>query len=102
MAAPTHPLATRQCTLFIFLQDESLQHKIDLEMKIHDGTTKLLQACCSTPAPATRQTTQLLEAAKSLVVTERRMKAYSGKNKAKKANDASSLNESFLCMNGFL
>lgn len=46
-----------------------MEQKIDLEMKMRDGTTKLLAAC--------KHTSQSLEAAKSLLTSNQRMAAYS-------------------------
>nr|CAD7459246.1 unnamed protein product [Timema tahoe] len=45
-----------------------LEQKIDLEIKMREGTTKLLAAC--------RHQTQTLEAAKNLVTSNERMSAY--------------------------
>lgn len=45
-----------------------MEQKIELEIKMREGTTKLLAAC--------KHQTQILEAAKSLLVSNERMNAY--------------------------
>ena len=49
-------------------QEHDLEQKIDIEMKMREGTTKLLQAC--------KHRSQLLEGAKSLLTSNERMTAY--------------------------
>lgn len=50
------------------LKEFDLEQKIDLEIKMREGTTKLLAAC--------RHQAQTLEAAKSLLTSNERMSAY--------------------------
>ena len=50
------------------LQEYDLEQKIDLEIKMREGTTKLLAAC--------RHQAQTLEAAKNLLTSNERMSAY--------------------------
>ncbi|XP_046981351.1 rhotekin-like isoform X1 [Schistocerca americana] len=50
------------------LKEFDLEQKIDLEIKMREGTTKLLAAC--------RHQTQTLEAAKNLLTSNERMSAY--------------------------
>lgn len=50
------------------LQEFDLEQKIDLEIKMREGTTKLLAAC--------RHQATTLEAAKSLLTSNERMSAY--------------------------
>ncbi|XP_022252150.1 rhotekin-2-like isoform X2 [Limulus polyphemus] len=50
------------------LQEYDLENKIDLEIKMREGTTKLLAAC--------KHPMQSLEAAKSLLTSNERMTAY--------------------------
>jgi hypothetical protein len=50
------------------LQEYDLEQKIDLEIKMREGTTKLLAAC--------RHQLQTLEAAKNLLTSNERMSAY--------------------------
>lgn len=52
----------------LYAQEFDLEQKIDLEIKMREGTTKLLAAC--------RHQTQTLEAAKSLLTSNERMSAY--------------------------
>lgn len=52
----------------LYVQEFDLEQKIDLEIKMREGTTKLLAAC--------RHQTQTLEAAKSLLTSNERMSAY--------------------------
>lgn len=49
-------------------QEFDLEQKIDLEIKMREGTTKLLAAC--------KHQSQTLEAAKNLLVSNERMSAY--------------------------
>ncbi|CAG0887171.1 unnamed protein product [Darwinula stevensoni] len=49
-------------------KEHDLEQKIDIEMKMREGTTKLLQAC--------KHRSQLLEGAKSLLTSNERMTAY--------------------------
>lgn len=51
-----------------FLQELDLEQKIEVEIKMREGTTKLLAAC--------KHQTQSLEAAKSLLTSNERMSAY--------------------------
>ena len=51
-----------------FSQEYDLEQKIDLEIKMREGTTKLLAAC--------KHSNQTLEAAKSLLTSNERMIAY--------------------------
>lgn len=51
-----------------FVQEYDLEQKIDLEIKMREGTTKLLAVCQHRP--------QSLEAAKSLLTSNERMAAY--------------------------
>ncbi|XP_078588703.1 rhotekin-2-like isoform X1 [Branchiostoma floridae x Branchiostoma japonicum] len=50
------------------IQDADLQQKLDFEIKMRDGTTKLLQAC--------KHEAQAVEAAKNLLTSNTRMMAY--------------------------
>ncbi|XP_066991671.1 rhotekin isoform X2 [Anabrus simplex] len=50
------------------LKEYDLEQKIDLEIKMREGTTKLLAAC--------RHQTQTMEAAKNLLTSNERMSAY--------------------------
>lgn len=50
------------------LQEYDLEQKIELEIKMREGTTRLLAAC--------RHQVQSLEAARSLLVSTERMSAY--------------------------
>ena len=52
----------------MFVQDELLQQKMDFEIKMRDGTAKLLAA--------SKHPSQLLQAAKSLLTSNTRMLAY--------------------------
>ena len=53
----------------VFLEQEyDLEQKIEVEIKIREGTTRLLAAC--------KHQTQVLEAAKSLLISNERMNAY--------------------------
>lgn len=54
--------------LFYILQELELEQKIEVEIKMREGTTKLLAAC--------KHQTQSLEAAKSLLTSNERMSAY--------------------------
>ncbi|XP_022250986.1 rhotekin-like [Limulus polyphemus] len=56
-----------------------LEHKIDLEIKMREGTTKLLAAC--------KHPMQSLEAAKSLLTSNERMTAYMGELQRRKTNE---------------
>lgn len=51
-----------------FSQDHDLQHKIDHEIKMREGTTKLLAA--------SKHPAQLLEAARNLLTSNHRIMAY--------------------------
>ena len=55
-------------SLYCALQEESLQQKVDFEVKMRDGTAKLLAA--------SKHPNQLLEAAKSLLASNARMITY--------------------------
>lgn len=52
----------------LFLQDHDLQQKIDHEIKMREGTTKLLAA--------SKHPAQLLEAARNLLTSNHRIMAY--------------------------
>lgn len=52
----------------MFWQELDLEQKIDVEIRMREGTTRLLAAC--------RHQTQTLEAAKSLHTSNERMSAY--------------------------
>lgn len=54
--------------LFLSLQELDLEQKIEVEIKMREGTTKLLAAC--------KHQAQSLEAAKSLLTSNERMSAY--------------------------
>lgn len=58
-------------------QEYDLEQKIDLEIKMREGTTKLLAAC--------KHPTQSLEAAKSLLTSNQRMSAYMTELQERKA-----------------
>jgi hypothetical protein len=51
-----------------FEQDYELEQKMEFEMKMREGTTRLLAAC--------KHQTQSLQAAKSLLTSNERMTAY--------------------------
>uniref|UniRef100_T1JH77 Uncharacterized protein n=1 Tax=Strigamia maritima TaxID=126957 RepID=T1JH77_STRMM len=59
------------------LKEYDLEQKIDLEIKMREGTTKLLAAC--------KHPTQTLEAAKSLLTSNERMTAYMAELQQRKA-----------------
>ncbi|XP_076308248.1 rhotekin-2-like isoform X1 [Tachypleus tridentatus] len=61
------------------LQEYDLEHKIDLEIKMREGTAKLLAAC--------KHPMQSLEAAKSLLTSNERMTAYMGELQRRKSNE---------------
>lgn len=60
--------SVNSCNGRSLLQEYDLEQKIDLEIKMREGTTKLLAAC--------RHQTQTLEAAKNLLTSNERMSAY--------------------------
>ena len=60
-------------------QDAYLQQKIDYEIRMRDGTAKLLAA--------SRQPTQQLEAAKNLLASNTRMLAYMTELQKRKTNE---------------
>lgn len=60
-------------------QEYDLEQKIDLEIKMREGTTKLLAVCQHRP--------QSLEAAKSLLTSNERMSAYMAELQRRKALD---------------
>ncbi|CAG2202115.1 unnamed protein product [Mytilus edulis] len=70
----TSPLILEDMSLFYFrqlaasLQDHDLQQKIDHEIKMREGTTKLLAA--------SKHPAQLLEAARNLLTSNHRIMAY--------------------------
>lgn len=70
----TSPIILEDMSLFYFrqlassLQDHDLQHKIDHEIKMREGTTKLLAA--------SKHPAQLLEAARNLLTSNHRIMAY--------------------------
>lgn len=58
------------CVIYFcyFEQDYELEQKMEFEMKMREGTTRLLAAC--------KHQTQSLQAAKSLLTSNERMTAY--------------------------
>ena len=54
--------------LSLMLQEYDLEQKIDVEIRIREGTTKLLAAC--------QHPSQALEAAKTLQTSNERMNVY--------------------------
>jgi len=56
------------CALRFCSQDYELEQKMEFEMKMREGTTRLLAAC--------KHQTQSLQAAKSLLTSNERMTAY--------------------------
>ncbi|RWS14046.1 Rhotekin-like protein [Dinothrombium tinctorium] len=60
-------------------EDYDLQQKIDLEIKMREGTTKLLAAC--------KHPVQSLEASKSLLTSNERMNAYIAELQQRKASE---------------
>ncbi|XP_076372659.1 rhotekin-2-like isoform X2 [Tachypleus tridentatus] len=64
------------------LQEYDLENKIDLEIKMREGTTKLLAAC--------KHHMQSLEAAKSLVTSNGRMAAYMSELQRRKVKNLNS------------
>lgn len=56
------------CALCFCFQDYELEQKMEFEMKMREGTTRLLAAC--------KHQTQSLQAAKSLLTSNERMTAY--------------------------
>lgn len=74
--------------IFIFLQELDLEQKIDLEIKMREGSAKLLAACNnpktiskgsnlnSSSSSTSAHSTQILEAAKNLLTSNERMTAY--------------------------
>lgn len=64
------------------MQELDLEQKIDLEIKMREGSAKLLAACNNpktigfTGNSASAQNTQMLEAAKNLLTSNERMTAY--------------------------
>ncbi|XP_054163193.1 rhotekin-2-like isoform X2 [Oppia nitens] len=58
----------KTCFCFVDTREYDLEQKIDLEIKMREGTTKLLAAC--------KHSNQTLEAAKSLLTSNERMIAY--------------------------
>lgn len=67
------------------LQEYDLEQKIDLEIKMREGTTKLLAAC--------KHPVQSLEAAKSLLTSNERMTAYMSELQHRKAIERQALEE---------
>lgn len=68
------------------LGEYNLEQKIDLEIKMREGTTKLLAVCQHRP--------QSLEAAKSLLTSNERMSAYMTELQRRKTSDCPTFNES--------
>ncbi|KAG0429921.1 hypothetical protein HPB47_023162 [Ixodes persulcatus] len=68
------------------LDEYNLEQKIDLEIKMREGTTKLLAVCQHRP--------QSLEAAKSLLTSNERMSAYMTELQRRKTSDCPTFNES--------
>lgn len=64
------------------LQDQWLQSKIDHEVRMRDGTAKLLAA--------SKQPAQLLEAARTLLTSNARMLAYMGELQRRKTDSLNS------------
>ena len=60
----------------ILVQEYDLEQKIDVEMRIREGTTKLLAAC--------QRPCQALEAAKTLHISNERMNVYTSQLQARK------------------
>lgn len=54
--------------MFFISQEYDLEQKIEVEIKMREGTTRLLAAC--------KHQTQVLEAAKNLLISNERMTAY--------------------------
>ena len=61
------------------LQDYDIQQKIDLEIKMREGTRKLLAAC--------KREVQSLEAAKSLLTSHARVLTYMGELQRRKTEE---------------
>ncbi|CAG2162691.1 unnamed protein product, partial [Oppiella nova] len=61
------------------LREYDLEQKIDLEIKMREGTTKLLAAC--------KHSNQTLEAAKSLLTSNERMIAYMSELQRRRATE---------------
>ncbi|XP_031630250.1 probable polyketide synthase 15 [Contarinia nasturtii] len=62
-----------------FKKELDLEQKIDLEIKMREGSAKLLAACNNNPYTGnltSAQNTQILEAAKNLLTSNERMTAY--------------------------
>ncbi|CAN7984510.1 unnamed protein product [Ixodes hexagonus] len=73
--------------MFSFLlQEYNLEQKIDLEIKMREGTTKLLAVCQHRP--------QSLEAAKSLLTSNERMSAYTSELQRRKTSRPPTFSES--------
>lgn len=58
----------RYLYFLFYFQDFELEQKMEFEMKMREGTTRLLAAC--------KHQTQLLQAAKSLLTSNERMTTY--------------------------
>lgn len=71
------------------LKEFDLEQKIDLEIKMREGTTKLLAAC--------KHQTQMLEAAKNLLTSNERMSAYMAELQRRKKETISSSLSSSVC-----
>ena len=68
-------------SLFYSMQDYDIQQKIDLEIKMREGTTKLLAAC--------KREAQTLEAAKNLLTSDARVLAYMAELQKRKSEEYS-------------
>lgn len=82
------------------LQELDLEQKIDLEIKMREGSTKLLAACNNPKTigysgnSASAQNTQVLEAAKNLLTSNERMTAYMAELQRRKKDRNSDMNSS--------
>lgn len=81
------------------MQELDLEQKIDLEIKMREGSAKLLAACNNPKTigyngnSASAQNTQILEAAKNLLTSNERMTVYMAElQRRKKDRTGSSLN----------
>lgn len=75
-------------------QELDLEQKIDLEIKMREGSAKLLAACNSKTIgysgnSASAQNTQMLEAAKNLLTSNERMTAYMAELQRRKKDRSS-------------
>lgn len=60
----------------ISLQEYDLEQRIGLEIKMREGSSKLLAACGATSAGSRTNLPHALEAAKNLLTSNHRMAAY--------------------------